>query len=388
MASQHMNDELHNDPVNDPAQEEIEGAPPAVESSELRRRRLQEMVSINRYLYLQSHQLEHMLLGAPDLQSLLEILLVSMPRHFSLQVSELWLYDPEDLLDELLVGAQRYGEQLQLMHDVFPMQELYDLEPDIVLMDATDSRMFEVLKHYQGIENALLLPLMDSGRIIGSLHLGFTDEGAELGENEEALLAHLAAIISACFKHAVNREQVSRLTLLDSLTHTSNLRGFNRDLAREISRAQRSDVPFAVLLMEVDEFDDLFEHYGRRRGQFVVKKVAERISSDLRATDMLARLDTPRFAVMVPGAGEMLGCDIAERMRGDIEDFSIDDGRGAVLQVTVSVGLVTWEPRQYPAVDMPKLAEQMQAAGTKALERAKSEGGNRIAQARLSTMLS
>ncbi|MEO1998320.1 MAG: cobalamin-dependent protein, partial [Planctomycetaceae bacterium] len=41
--------------------------------------------------------------------------------------------------------------------------------------------------------------------------------------------------------------------------------------------------------------------------------------------------------------------EIAERMRKDIEDFSIDDGRGAVLQVCISTGLVTWEPQQFPA---------------------------------------
>ena len=56
----------------------------------------------------------------------------------------------------------------------------------------------------------------------------------------------------------------------------------------------------------------------------------------------------------------MLGREIAERMRTDIEDFSIDDGRGAVLQVCISIGLVTWEPQQYPAVDMPQLARQME----------------------------
>ena len=70
----------------------------------------------------------------------------------------------------------------------------------------------------------------------------------------------------------------------------------------------------------------------------------------------------------------MLGQDIAERMRRDIEDFAIDDGRGAVLQVTFSVGLVTWEPQQYPAVDMPQLARQMETVANKALDTAQVQG--------------
>lgn len=376
----------YNNPGESP-NEEIQGAAPAVSRTELRERRLSETITVNRYLYQQSQQLECMLLNAPDLLALLEVLLVSMPRHFSFRVAELWLYDPEGVLGSLIVGGQRYGQQLQLQQDAFQMQELYDLDPDIQLIDATDSRMFEVLKSEQGIDGALLMPLTDSGRMIGSLHLGLQEGSLILGEAEEDLVAHLATVISTCFKTAVSRQQISQLTLLDPLTQISNLRGFEKDIAREIARARRADQPVTVLMMGIDEFDELYEHYGKRRGQFVVKKVTERISSDLRATDMMARLARPKFAVLIPGSGEMLGQDIAERMREDIADFAIDDGRGAVLQVTVSVGLVTWEPQQYPAVDMPQLARQMETAAGKALQSAQSSGGNQVAQARLSTLI-
>ena len=196
-----------------------------------------------------------------------------------------------------------------------------------------------------------------------------------------------AAILSSCLRSAVKRQQNSQLTLLDSLTHISNTRGFDRDLTREISRARRSEKPVTVLLMEIDEFDDLYESYGERRGQFVIKKIAERLSSNLRATDLLARLGQSKFAVLVPGGGEMVGQEIAERMRKDIEDFSIDDGRGAVLQVCISAGMVTWEPQQFPAVDMAQLARQMESVASKALQDAKSRGGNCVAQSRLSAMV-
>lgn len=367
--------------------EEIQGAPPVETRSELRDRRLAETVTINRYLYLQTQQLEHMLLDALDLQALLEILLVSMPRHFSFRVAELWLYDPENILAELIVGGQRYGHSLQLHQDAFVMQELYELEPDVLLIDATDTRMFEVLKSEQGIDYALMIPLTDSGRMIGSLHLGLQDDTLMVGEREEQLISHLATMISSCFKSAVSRQQASRLTMLDPLTQISNLRGFEKDITREIARARRADQALTVLIMEIDEFDELYDHYGERSGQFVVKKVAERISSDLRATDMMARLSRSKFALLIPGSGEMLGQEIGERMRDDIEGFAVDDGRGAVLQVTVSIGMVTWEPQQFPAVDMPHLARQMESVASKGLALSQTKGGNRITLSRLSTLM-
>jgi diguanylate cyclase (GGDEF)-like protein len=367
--------------------EEIQGAPPVESSAELRERRMSEHISVNRYLYKQTQQFENMLFETPDLAGVLEVLLVTMPRHYSFQVAELWLFDPEGILGGLIVGGQRYGQQLQLHEDSFSMQELYDLEPDVVLIDATDSRMFEVLKAEHGINYALLLPLMDHGRMVGSLHVGLRDAAIVIGEAEEDLIAHLAAVISGRLKGAISRQQISQITLLDPLTQISNLRGFEKDIAREIARARRADQPVSVLIMEIDEYDDLHEHYGERRGHFVVKKVAERISSDLRATDMMARLSRSRLAVLIPGAGEMLAQDIAERMRKDIDEFAIDDGRGAVLQVTVSIGLVTWEPQHYPAVDMPHLAKQMETVAVKALNTAQSRGGNLVSLSRLSTLI-
>jgi len=367
--------------------EEIEAAPALLSESETLMRRQSETVTLNRYLYLQAQQFENMLLNAEELLEIFEVLLVSLPRHFNFCAAELWLFDPENVLADLISGVQRYGEYLRLLSDSFTIQELYDMEPDVVLVDATDSRMFEVLRSERGVESALLLPLMDSGRMIGSLHLGMDEDSLRLGNAEEDLMAHLANIISAVFKNAISRQQVSQLTLLDPLTQISNLRGFEKDITREISRARRADSPLSVLIMEIDEYDDLHDNYGERRAQFVVKKVSERIYSGLRETDLLARLSRSRFAVLIPGSGEMLARDIAERMRSDINTFSVDDGQGAVLEVTLSAGVVTWEPQQYPAVDLPHLAKQMETVAVKALNSAQSRGGNQVALSRLSTLM-
>ena len=327
-----------------------------------------------------------MLLGASDLSALLEILLVTMPRHFACGACELLLFDPEGIMANLLAGSERHGQNLQLCSDIFQMQELYDLEPNLMVIDATDSRMFEILKFSSGIDYAVLVPLLDSGRLIGSLHLG-TPDSVFLGNAEEHLVAHLATIICACFKAAVSREQSTALTLLDPLTLIGNELGFDKDIGREISRASRTHKPLTLLLIEVDDVNDLYGHYGERCGQFVIKKVAERLFSNLRATDITARLGRSRFAVLLPVSGEMVSLGIAERMRNDIARFTIDDGRGAVLQVYISAGLVTWEPGQFPAVDMQQLARQMHVVGNKALDDVMARGGNCVGQSRLSTMV-
>ena len=328
-----------------------------------------------------------MLLSAPDLPALLDVLLTSLPRHFSFQVAELWLFDPEHRLQNLIADTHRYDGHLQLRDEVFSMQELFDIEPDIAMIDATDSRMFEVLKTDQGIDHAILIPLLDAGRLVGSFHCGLNDVSLYAQPEAEDLLAHLATVISICLKNAASREQLVQLSMLDPLTQMSNPRGLERDIAREISRAQRARQPITMLKMEIDDYADLSRHHGEITSQFVVKRVTQRVTSVMRATDYLARLSDSTLAVLLPGSGEIIGQEIADRMRQDVQDFAIDDGRGAILQVTISIGLVTWEPEQYPAVDMPKLAKQIQNSADKGLLSSQSQNGNRVSVSRLSTLM-
>jgi hypothetical protein len=49
--------------------------------------------------------------------------------------------------------------------------------------------------------------------------------------------------------------------------------------------------------------------------------------------------------------------------------------------------MVTWEPQQYPAVDMPHLARQMESVAGKALAQSQAKGGNRTSLSRLSTLM-
>jgi len=49
--------------------------------------------------------------------------------------------------------------------------------------------------------------------------------------------------------------------------------------------------------------------------------------------------------------------------------------------------VVTWDPQQFPAVDMVQLARQMEAEARKALEASLGAGGNKATIGRLSTLM-
>ncbi len=98
----------------------------------------------------------------------------------------------------------------------------------------------------------------------------------------------------------------------------------------------------AALALELDDFDDLERQYGARAASMILKQTGERLRGALRDTDILARLDGPRFAIAL---GPVHRADletmiaISSRLQASIgEPFSVDATR---VFVTASIGFST-----------------------------------------------
>jgi diguanylate cyclase (GGDEF)-like protein len=97
---------------------------------------------------------------------------------------------------------------------------------------------------------------------------------------------------------------------LDSLTGIANRRAFDSALRRELAaraepnggRRDEDREPFALLVIDLDDFKAINDDYGHQVGDAVLCDVAERARSVLRSTDTLARIGGDEFAVIAPGA--------------------------------------------------------------------------------------
>jgi diguanylate cyclase (GGDEF)-like protein len=342
-------------------------------------------VELNERILQRLQRYELMLLEAANLPALLDVLVLATPEHFSLGGVSLRLHDPDGRIGELITSDLNYGEQLQLESDSFDIQQLYGATPEVELLAADDPRAIQLSG--DKAEAVLLLPLERDGLMVGSFHWASPADDAFTSDVEIDFISHLAAIVAICLENCMNAERLSQLSLLDPLTRLSNQRALNMELRKEISRAQRNQKSLTMILVDVDSFRDIADNYGHLAGDFTLKAIARHIAKMLRRTDYLARSAPSEFALLLPACSESKGQEIAERMRSDTEFMEIDDGRGANLFASLSIGLVTWVPKNYPAINMEKLAGHIQISAEQGLDRASRAGGNRISIARLTTML-
>ena len=157
----------------------------------------------------------------------------------------------------------------------------------------------------------------------------------------------------------------------DALTNVFNRRHFDERLAAEGAGARRHNRPFALMIVDVDNFKRVNDTYGHLAGDAVLKGVAACLSNAVRREDAVFRYGGEEFAVLLretPLQGALI---LAERLRAAVERASHEgEGIPSPLQVTVSVGVAMLGPGTSDEV-LIHTADQ-------ALYHAKHTGKNRV----------
>jgi len=175
------------------------------------------------------------------------------------------------------------------------------------------------------------------------------------------------------FKMLEQIEVNKQLSLTDHLTGTANKRSFDHRLSLELNRSNREKMPFSILMIDIDDFKQYNEMYGRLQGDEVLKAAAGVIAQVLkRSIDFAARYGGDEFAVLLSNTDLPGACHVAEKLRSAINDVSINHTDGKETKITASIGVNTYRPEAYAS-----LADFIDGVH-KALDEAKNSGKNKV----------
>lgn len=168
------------------------------------------------------------------------------------------------------------------------------------------------------------------------------------------------------------RNDVAVLALSDDLTGIANRRHLLKRLSDECALSHRTQAPFAILVMDLDEFKIINDSYGHGAGDECLRVFSRIVQSRLRSSDLLARIGGDEFCVVLP----MTGAREASLVAGDLVAICSRTQvrwNGVAISLSASIGVAQWTPA---VNDTP---EQMIAAADQALYDAKRHGKDRHA---------
>ncbi len=136
-------------------------------------------------------------------------------------------------------------------------------------------------------------------------------------------------------------ERLERQANIDSLTGVANRHRMEREIQREIKRAERDGTSLSMLAVDIDSFKGINDSSGHAVGDEVLRSVADGLGATLRDTDVLGRWGGDEFLIALPGIDAAGSAAVAQRLleRVRATPFMHDDG---VVSVTISIGCAEW----------------------------------------------
>jgi diguanylate cyclase (GGDEF)-like protein len=131
-------------------------------------------------------------------------------------------------------------------------------------------------------------------------------------------------------------EQLSAEARVDELTGLLNRRGLDEAVMRELARAVRKQSSIGVALFDLDHFKHINDEFGHEVGDRVLIRLAGCLKTNLRESDLAARMGGEEFVALLPGADLELTRAFTERVRAELNRFS---EHPALPVVTVSAGV-------------------------------------------------
>jgi diguanylate cyclase (GGDEF)-like protein len=207
-------------------------------------------------------------------------------------------------------------------------------------------------------------------QVVLMIAAGFVVAGPELVRDPAilafglALLAATALIGATVGQSAFEHRSAS---VVDKLTGMLNRAALAARIAELEHQAGVTGQPVSLLVGDLDRFKSINDRYGHARGDDVLREVAERLNTGLRAFESVYRFGGEEFVVLLPGLEADAAALVAERLAEQVRRRPVTG-----IPATISFGVAA------ATAGEPCDFERLFGRADRALYTAKRSGRDRV----------
>ncbi len=262
--------------------------------------------------------------------------------------------------------ADKYPLDKEKTRDHTGILALEKKEPVIVYDAQKDPRCDPELAKKLKVYSNVTVPIVNlRGEALGVMYV---DNGqyeiftAEQIRFLKIIGGHIGLILS-------NLNYIDRLqskVRTDGLTGLYNKESFQILYQEYIRGRQKTKGPFALLMVDIDNFKGINDTYGHLLGDQFLKKIGRTMEQSTREEDVVGRYGGEEFIILLKDADREGAYRIGERVRKTIEKIRIRE-----ISTTVSIGVAVFPEDSKNQGELLEIADQN-------LYRAKKAGKNQI----------
>jgi len=189
-------------------------------------------------------------------------------------------------------------------------------------------------------------PLHVNGEVLGTLVMGATEPDA-FDEEEVKLLSELAddlaygiSNLRIRIKHQAAEATIARLAYYDPLTELPNRTFMLERLQDAIDTANQHHHALALLYLNIGHLRGINQILGYHSGDQLLQQLAQRLTSNLKENDFLARAGESEFALLLPSGGADYSIQVAQRLAAILR-HSVKVA-GLMIDPRVSIGIALY----------------------------------------------
>ena len=215
-------------------------------------------------------------------------------------------------------------------------------------MDASDIQfeLYGSATEEDLVQSIIAVPMILHGAIYGMVSAQSYQENAYT-HDDLYLLEVLASHAAIAIENARLFDSIQKLADTDPLTGILNRRRFFDLAEAEFSKAETANIPFSIIMLDVDDFKQFNDRHGHKVGDAVLVLATETCKVSLRADDIFGRMGGEEFAVALPNTRIADAFEVASRLRSAIQNAGLPPHSDLPPQeapvITVSVGVAEFD---------------------------------------------